>query len=412
MGEPFREFPTKAKITLILAVLLYLVVAALAAPTIRPIAVFGLITIFAAAGLVKRIPNPSGGANVPNMGLMIVAALLWSPSEVLIGVGIGSFVGLLLFWRTELWRAALNVVLWAPPAAIAAVVARTIIAGPPQGLVPLIIAGCLAVATYRVLNMGLFAAYRNLRFRHPFWTDWLHNITTNWPSQLLSAPLAIVLAIVAQRMGTIEWSLALTGASALGLPIARQELAYYLRSQQMLSETVEAVVRALEGADSTARAHGERVSALVVATGRELGMSGRSLQALGLAGRLHDVGLLAEPDDSSDDRQRAAIGARILGRFPDPLIAEFVKAHHERWDGAGVPGNRRGIAIPLGARILAAADIFDSALEGLPPFDAPRSRPVVASYLISLAGTVLDPKVVVTLLRVVTEQSEEIGAAG
>lgn len=411
MEEPFKDFPSKAKISLILAVLLYLGAATWAVFASRLIAIIGLMVIFAAAGLVRRIPNPSGGANVPNMGLMIVAALLWSPSEVLIGVGIGSFVGLLVFWRTELWRASLNVVLWAPPAAAAATVGHGIIARMPQGLLPLTVAGVLAVATYRVLNMGLFAAYRNLRFGHPFLRDWLHNIATNWPSQLLSAPLAIVFAIIAHRLGTIEGALILTGASSLGLPIARQELAYYYRSQQMLSEIVEAAVRALEVVDPTARAHGDRVSVLAVRTGRQLGMPEKLLQALGLAARLHDVGLLAEPDESGRGNL-AVIGGRILGRFPEPMIAEFVRAHRERWDGKDSPDGKQGKAIPLGARILAAAEIYDSALEGLPPFDVPLSRQLAASYLISLAGTVLDPKVVVTLLRVATEQSQEFGAAG
>lgn len=412
MQEPFRDFSSKAKIALILAVLAYLGAAAWAAFASRPVAIIGLTIIFAAAGLVRRIPNPSGGANVPNMGLMIVAALLWSPSEVLIGVGVGSFVGLLVFWKTELWRASLNVVLWAPPAAAAATVAHGIIARTSQGLLPLTVAGVLAVATYRVLNMGLFAAYRNLRFRHAFLSDWLHNITTNWPSQLLSAPLAIVLAIIAHRLATIEGALVLTGASSLGLPLARQELAYYYRSQQMLSQIVEAVVRALEVVDPSTRAHGDRVSVLAVRTGRELGMSEKSLQALGLAARLCHVGLLAEPNDKLDWGNLAAIGGRILGKFPEPMIAEFVRAHRERWDGKGSPQGRQGAAIPLGARILAAAEIYDSALEGLPPFDEPRSRQLTGSYVISLAGTVLDPKVVVTLLRVATEHSRELGATG
>ena len=413
MVEPFRALPARARISLALAVTLYLAGAALALPASRPLAVVGLMVIFAAAGLVRRILNPSGGANVPNMGLMIVAALLWRPSEVLVGVGIGSFAGLLLFWRTEVWRASLNVVLWAPPAAAAATLARLVILTvPTQGFVAVTIAGLLAVATYRVLNMGLFAAYRNLRFGRPFVMDWLQNITTNWPSQLLSAPLAIVAAIVARRLGSMEWSLLLTAGSALGLPFAREEVAYYYRAQRMLSETVEAVVLALAGVDPIARDHGNRVSQLAVDTGREFRMSERELEALKLAGRLHHVGLLAGPIDNEPQTDLAVAGGRILARFPDRTVAQYVSQLHERWVGKGVPDHKKGNAIPLGARILGAADLYDSALYGLPPFDAPLSPQAAASYLISLAGTVLDPKVVVSLLRTVTETSRTVGVAG
>lgn len=180
----------------------------------------------------------------------------------------------------------------------------------------------------------------------------------------------------------------------------------------MQEEIVESMVRALEGVDPSARAHGDRVSALAVETGRQLGMSTRALEALRLASRLHDVGLLAGSKGSPAEERHGAIGARILGRFPDPLIAEFVGAHHTRWDGEGEPDKKQGRAIPPGARILAAVEVYDSALEGRPPFRAPLSKQEAADRLISLGGTVLDPQIVVTLLRVVSRQQSGLGAAG
>jgi HD domain len=411
MAEPFKDFPRKARIALVIGVLSYLVGAVWAVHDSRPLAVSGLVAIFTCAGLVKRVPNPSGGANVPLLGLWIVAALLWRPSEVWFGVGVGSFIGLLIFWRTEVWRAALNMVLWGPPAAAAALLAQMILAKNPLGLLPPFIAGGLAIVTFRILNMGLFAGYRSLRFGNAFFADWGLNVIANWPSQLLSAPLAIVAAIVAARTGTVAWRLVLTALPAVTLPFARQELAYYFRSQQMLDEIVEAVVRALEGVEPHARVHGDRVSTIAVATGRRLRMSGRELLGLRLAARLHDVGLLAVEGVPSREDQLAAISGRILERFPDPMIAEIVRARQERWDGKGGPDHKSGAVIPLGARILAAADVYDCALEGLQPFTAPHSRQEAASHLISLAGTVLDPKVVMALIHVAMEKAPEFEAA-
>jgi hypothetical protein len=411
MAEPFREFPRKARVALVIGVLLYLIGAVWAVHDSRPLAVSGLAAIFTGAGLVKGIRNPSGGTNVPLLGLWIVAALLWRPSEVWFGLGVGSFIGLLIFWRTELWRAALNMVLWGPPAAAAALVAQMILARNPLGLLAPLIAGVLAVVTFRILNMGLFAGYRSLRFGHPFFADWGLNVIANWPSQLLSAPLAIVAAILAARTGTVAWRLVLTALPAVTLPFARQELVYYFRSQQMLDEIVEAVVRALEGVEPHARVHGDRVSAIAVETGRRLRMSARELLALRLAARLHDVGLLAVQGTPSMEDQLAAISGRILERFPDPMIAEIVRARQERWDGKGGPDQKSGAAIPLGARILATAEVYDCALEGLHPFTAPLSQQEAASHLISLAGTVLDPKVVMTLIRVAVEKAPKLTAA-
>jgi HD-GYP domain-containing protein (c-di-GMP phosphodiesterase class II) len=281
-----------------------------------------------------------------------------------------------------------------------------------QGLIPLVIAGILSVATYRICNTGIFAFYRYWRFGRPPLSGWLQNIAENWPSQLIAAPLAVALAAVAENTGNLESRLALTAAYLIALPIARQEYGYYLKSQQMLHEIVESMVRALEGVDPAARAHGDRVSALAVETGRRLGMSERALLALGLASRLHDVGMLSGPEGPSAEEHHAAVGSRILGQFPDPLLAEFVRGHHERWDGQGVPDHKQGTAIPLGARIIAAAEIYDSALAGLAPFEAPRSPQAAADHMISLAGTALDPKVVMTLLRATLDEATKHGAAG
>ena len=117
-------------------------------------------------------------------------------------------------------------------------------------------------------------------------------------------------------MGTVAWKLVLTALPAVTLPFARQELAYYFRSQQMLDEIVEAVVRALEGVDPHSRAHGDRVSAIAFETGRRLRMSARELLALRLAARLHDVGLLAGEETPAMEEQLADISSRILTRFP------------------------------------------------------------------------------------------------
>ncbi len=412
MREPFPDLPRPVRIYIIFIVLIYLAVATVGFNPRNPLAVVLLIPIFAATGMIKPVVNPFGGISDPNTGLHIVASLLWAPSEVVLGVGLGSFIGLLLFRRNEIWRAAINGAGWGLPAGAAAFVAHRIIADFPTGLISLTIAGLVAVATHRIINTGIFAVYRSWRFGRPILSDWFQSIEANWSSQLLSAPLAVALAAVSARTGTLESRLLLTAAYAIALPIARQEYAYYNRSREMLDETVEAMVRALEGVDPGARAHGDRVSTLAVETGRRLRMPERALLALRLASRLHDVGLLARSEGESKEEHHATVGGRILARFPDPMIAKIVRAHHERWDGKGLPDQLRGNAIPLGARILAAAEIYDSAMAGLPPFEAPLTKQAAFSHLISLAGTVLDPRAVIALLAIASQQEAEASTVG
>jgi HD-GYP domain-containing protein (c-di-GMP phosphodiesterase class II) len=87
------------------------------------------------------------------------------------------------------------------------------------------------------------------------------------------------------------------------------------------------------------------------------------------------------------------VGSQILA----PLahlgeIISFVRSHHERWDGQGYPDKIRGDAIPMGARILAAAEIYD-ALTTSRPYQEKMPPDVAVERMRDLAGTVIDPDV-------------------
>ncbi len=406
--EPFRSLPRAAQAYVVLVVSLYAVTAARQLGETRAAVDAALIAIFALTSLVRPVPNPLGGISVPILGVITTEALLWRPGEVLISVGVGACLGLMLLRRSELWRSAINGAGWGLPAAAAAVVAQWAMGSEP-GVLYLGAAAVLVIVTYRVANTAIFTMLRSLRSGGSFLADWPRNIAARWSSQLFSAPLAVAIAAVAGRLETVWAALGLTALSVAVLPIPRQELAYYHQSRQTLEEIVEAVVKALERVHPGSRAHGERVSHLTVETGRRLGMTPDALEALQLASRLHDVGLLARHDRASDSNH-AIVGSQCLAQFPNTLIAEIVGAHHNRWDGRDTPDDTR-TALPLGARILAAAELYDSARWGLKPYQ--RRWPIAAAvtYLHALAGNVLDPRVVAVLLDVAIDQEGRAGAA-
>lgn len=411
MRESFQVLPRSSQFLILLLMSFYVLVAFWISPHVDFVVAAGLIAVFAGAAIVQPIPNPSGGQIYPSNSVKIVSALLWLPPDVFLGVGVGSFLGLLLFRRYEVWRAAINGAGWGLAAAAATLAVDLVTHHSTNGIGLLGIAAILAVVTNRGINEGIFSIYRAQRFGHPFFPTWVQNLLDQWPSQLFAAPIGIVLAATAVHLGSMWWGLALTALSAIALPIPRQELAYYHRAQQMLDEIVEAMVRALEGVDSKARSHGDRVSRLAVAVGRRLGMSEQKLRALDLASRLHDVGILARLEGEPMQQSYTSVSRRILSGFPDPLVAAIVCAHHERWDGKGLPDHLRGNAIPLGARILAAAEIYDSAVAGMPPFESALTRQEAFSHVISLAGTVLDPKIVMALIAAARDQQPD-GAVG
>jgi len=77
-----------------------------------------------------------------------------------------------------------------------------------------------------------------------------------------------------------------------------------------------------------------------------------------------------------------------------------VRSHHERWDGTGYPEGLRGDEIPLGGRVIAAAEVYD-ALTTSRPYQDKMSPEQAVDRLGDLSGTVLDPKVFDALTRIV-----------
>jgi putative nucleotidyltransferase with HDIG domain len=169
--------------------------------------------------------------------------------------------------------------------------------------------------------------------------------------------------------------------------------------------TLEALVNALEAKDPFIRGHSARVADLGAMIAAELGLSDEQVEQVRMAGRLHDIGKIGireeiltkegplTAEEYEQVKQHVVVGSQILA----PLshlgeIISFVRSHHERWDGQGYPDQIRGEAIALGARILAAAEIYD-ALTTARPYQEKMPPDVAVERMRDLAGSVLDPSV-------------------
>jgi diguanylate cyclase (GGDEF)-like protein len=158
--------------------------------------------------------------------------------------------------------------------------------------------------------------------------------------------------------------------------------------------------------------HAEQVAALAVLTAEHLGLPARAVQRCRLAGWLHDVGKLAiseqiltKPGPLDDAewalmRTHPIVGAAIVRRVATLRhAAPAVRHHHERYSGGGYPDDLAGPAIPIEARIIAAADAY-AAMTATRPYSAPRTPQEAAAELRRSAGSHLDPAVVDALLTV------------
>src|SRR5215218_9129108 len=139
------------------------------------------------------------------------------------------------------------------------------------------------------------------------------------------------------------------------------------------SETLRALIGAVEARDAYTHGHSARVAELSVSVGLRLGLRPAALRALAEGAYLHDVGKVGIPDHvlnkpgALTDEERAwiqehpVVGADIVGRAPSPRDAlTVIRQHHERYDGRGYPDGLAGEEISLAARIVAVADVWDA----------------------------------------------------
>ena len=186
----------------------------------------------------------------------------------------------------------------------------------------------------------------------------------------------------------------------------------------MTVATLEALVAVVEARDAWFAGHSLRVAQLAASIAAKTGRSDEEVEQVRQAGLLHDIGMIAVPEgllskegplnssEFEEIKQHTLVGWQILSPLPQLAgVASFVRGHHERWDGKGYPDGLAGEMIPWGARLIAAAEIYD-ALATARPYREQLAPELAVERMRGLIGTVIAPEVHRALSAVV-----ESGAA-
>ena len=143
--------------------------------------------------------------------------------------------------------------------------------------------------------------------------------------------------------------------------------------KELFAGTITAIVEALDAKDSYTLGRSRRVTFYAVKMAKALHLSDTTVGKIELAGLLHDIGMIGVSDDilakveklTQDEydeiKKHVHHSVRILDDIKQLAdVVEIIKYHHEFYDGTGYPYALKGEDIPIGSRIIAVADAFDS----------------------------------------------------
>lgn len=208
-----------------------------------------------------------------------------------------------------------------------------------------------------------------------------------------------------------EDDLALLSALANQAAVAIENSQLYEEVQKGYHEAILALMNTVDAKDAYTRGHSQRTSQYAYGIAREMGLNEADCKKIKIAAELHDIGKIGVGDsilgkksllstmEFNTIQAHALAGENIVKpisylRFTLPMI----RHHHEHYDGTGYPDQLKGDHIPLGARIIGAADTFD-AMTSQRSYNKPLAFKEALKKCFMLKGKQFDPDVIDALGR-------------
>ena len=189
--------------------------------------------------------------------------------------------------------------------------------------------------------------------------------------------------------------------------------------RELFYKTIKLIAAALDAKDPYTHGHSMRVTMYSMILAKKLNLDDTMLEEIETAGLLHDIGkigipqsILCKPGKLTNEefevmKSHPEQGEKMLKDIKKlTLISNWLRTHHEKWDGTGYPNGLKGEEIPLSGRIIALADTYD-AMTSDRPYRKALSHETAIDEIKRCAGTQFDP----VLAQLFIDNQEEISAA-
>ncbi|AUW94731.1 hypothetical protein BXT84_12905 [Sulfobacillus thermotolerans] len=263
--------------------------------------------------------------------------------------------------------------------------------------IPLTVAAIVAF----LLNWVLVMVAVSLRVHRPIWEVLRAHFKWSTPTFLLMIPVAYGMAAVYQDLGPY-------GELIFIVPLAtlRYVLALLRHVNNMYKRSIDMILEGLNMRDSYTYGHSVRVGHYAGMLASYMGLAEDRVDVVHEAGLLHDIGKLGTPDsilrkagrlnreEQLTMKEHPVIGSQLLEAVHlAGCSREFVRQHHERWDGRGYPDNLEGTEIAVEARIISVVDAYD-AMTTDRPYRRAMPHAMAMAEIEKASGEQFDPAVV------------------
>lgn len=184
------------------------------------------------------------------------------------------------------------------------------------------------------------------------------------------------------------------------------------------SKTINTIIKTLYEKNKREEEHSRRVSTLTGEFAEVLGMNDQEVQEIKTTGLLHDIGKIAiaenilnkkgrlSQEEYEEIKRHPEVGYRILSSVNDMSdMANYVLAHHERWDGKGYPKGIKGEAIPLQSRMISIVDAYD-AMISYRTYRKEKTKEEAIEELRSNSASQFDPNLVEIFVQIILNREQ------
>lgn len=192
--------------------------------------------------------------------------------------------------------------------------------------------------------------------------------------------------------------------------------------KDLFSGTIKAIIEALDAKDSFTLGRSRRVAFYALKLVNKLALKPSEVSQIELAGLLHDIGMIGVAEDilnksqklTDDEYEKIKMHVQYSVKILEDIkqlqeITEIIKYHHEYYNGCGYPYGLKGEEIPLGSRIIAIADAYDSMISDR-AYRKSLTQQEAIEILQQGSGIQFDPGLVQMFISILPEAQKEIEA--